>query len=78
MDIVRTSLDIDPEFARKADQIINKPAEEFFDLVNDPGCWNNLARDPAYSEKIKDYRKRLLHEMKSTADPELPYFNPEL
>jgi N-sulfoglucosamine sulfohydrolase len=77
MDIVRTSMDVDPEFARKADQIINKPAEEFFDLVNDPGCWNNLARDPAYAEKIKDYRKRLLHEMKSTADPELPFFNPE-
>ena len=77
MDIIQSSLDDDPEFARKVDQIIHKPVEEFYDLANDPGCWNNLAQDPDYTEKIKEYRKRLHHEMKSTDDPELPFFKLE-
>jgi len=36
-----------------------KPVEEFYDLKNDPFEIHNLAKDPKYSVKIKEYRKAL-------------------
>ncbi|WP_420581017.1 sulfatase-like hydrolase/transferase [Reichenbachiella sp.] len=34
-----------------------KPAEELFDLVNDPHELNNLAEDPKYADKLQELRK---------------------
>ena len=38
-----------------------KPAEELYDLDNDPHEINNLASDPAYQEKLAELRRALIH-----------------
>jgi hypothetical protein len=59
----------------KIEAIIDKPVEELFDLANDPGCWDNLAQDPAHVATLNEYRMKLLSEMESTSDPERPLFD---
>ncbi|TXF87966.1 sulfatase [Neolewinella aurantiaca] len=36
----------------------NKPAEEFYDLANDPDELNNLANQPEYAEQLDQFRRR--------------------
>lgn len=76
-DVVQSALNGDyPRFSEKVDRITkNQPVEELYDLNKDPGCWNNLAQNPEYSKVLSKYRTRLLKEMESTADPELPIVN---
>jgi len=45
-----------------------KPAEELYDLKNDPHEVNNLAGDPAYAEELKRHREILDRWMKETDD----------
>jgi len=33
--------------------------EEFYDIVNDPYEWNNVANDPAYKDHLSDFRQRV-------------------
>jgi len=75
IDVVQSSLNADhPRLLAKIEAIINKPAEELFDLTNDPGCWDNLAQDPAHVGTLNEYRMKLSSEMESTSDPEWPLF----
>lgn len=37
----------------------NRPVEEFYELKSDPEEIQNLAADPKYSEKLKDFRKQM-------------------
>jgi N-sulfoglucosamine sulfohydrolase len=55
--------------------MVYRAPEELYDLKKDPGCWNNLAQNPDYKEKLNEYRKKLYKEMTETADPELSVFN---
>ena len=45
-----------------------KPAEELYDLQQDPGELTNLADDPAHSELLAEFRERLLQEMLAIRD----------
>lgn len=45
-----------------------KPAEELYDLKNDPHELNNLAQDPNYKKVLKNHRKLLKKWVKSTGD----------
>lgn len=45
-----------------------KPAEELYDLANDPHEINNLANDPKHQEALKQHRQHLEQWMKATDD----------
>lgn len=49
--------------------VARRPAEELYDVQNDPACLRNLAADPAYAEITRDHRERLLAFLKSSGDP---------
>lgn len=49
-----------------------RPAEQLFDVENDPHEINNLATDPAYREVLQDLRMRLAARVKSM--PDLSFF----
>lgn len=53
------------------------PDEELYDLVFDPGEWQNLAGDPAHGDVLEDMRKRLDAWMRETDDPALTNSVPE-
>jgi arylsulfatase A-like enzyme len=46
-----------------------RPAEQFFDLKNDPDQTNNLAADPAYAERKKALADQLMKVLRDTGDP---------
>lgn len=45
-----------------------RPAEELYDLKNDPHQIKNLANDPAYTKELKRHREILQHWIKKTDD----------
>jgi arylsulfatase A-like enzyme len=45
-----------------------RPAEELYDLSNDPYTMMNLASDPGYGTILKDFRNTLLHWMRDSQD----------
>ena len=45
------------------------PAEELYDLENDPHCLRNLAPDAAYAEVTRQHRERLMQMLVQTGDP---------
>lgn len=55
-----------------------RPAEELYDIVNDPGCMNNLADDPAHSAGLSDLRTRLQDYLTRTGDPRVTEDGEEL
>jgi arylsulfatase A-like enzyme len=71
-EIVAEYLDDDhPRLVAKVDAIVHKVPEELFDLGRDPGCWDNLADDPAHAAVLARYRGILEQRMRESADPEL-------
>jgi uncharacterized sulfatase len=46
----------------------HRPAEELFDIHEDPACLNNLATDPAFAKVRADLSKRLIGYLKETND----------
>lgn len=46
-----------------------RPAEELYDLKNDPDQVNNLAADPAFAAKRRELADRLMKELKTANDP---------
>ena len=46
-----------------------RPAEQLFDLKNDPEQTRNLAGDPAYAQPQAKLREQLLRELRETGDP---------
>ncbi len=55
--------------ARRTQDYLQRPAEELYDLENDPEEVKNLAGDPRHAELIKKFRGRLLDFQKRTDDP---------
>jgi arylsulfatase A-like enzyme len=43
--------------------------DELYDLVNDPGEVNNLARDPEFADRLRQLQERLLYHLESINDP---------
>ncbi len=46
-----------------------RPAEELFDVINDPGCLKNLAGDPAHEAVRAELAGRLEQYLRVTGDP---------
>lgn len=46
-----------------------RPAEELFDLEQDPGCLDNLAEKPDFSQALEDHRRELDAYLAETGDP---------
>ncbi|WP_254412634.1 sulfatase family protein [Dyadobacter diqingensis] len=46
-----------------------RPAEEFYDIVNDPGCLQNLIGDKQYLQQIGKLRSKLTDYQRTTKDP---------
>jgi len=59
----------DPEIAKRVELYRHRIKEEFYDLKNDPDALKNLIDDPAYSNKINEFRDRMLQSMKQYNDP---------
>lgn len=50
-----------------------RPAEELFDIRNDPGCLKNLASDPAFAAEKNRLAARLLKKLEETNDPRVTH-----
>ena len=60
----------DPYFNRYLHLAVGKrPAEELYDIENDPGCVNNLALNPDFKEITERLRDRLSKMLEETGDP---------
>lgn len=46
-----------------------RPADELFDIVNDPDCIHNLASNPKYATTIKELMAKLGKELRRQKDP---------
>jgi hypothetical protein len=68
-DVVSSSLSKSEKLKLKMDFMRNRPIEEFYDLTEDPGCWDNLINDKSYHDKINEFRVHLKKEMWETNDP---------
>lgn len=59
----------DPEFGKFLRLATDKrPAEELFDIRNDPACVNNLAANPEHAETRQLLHDRLMKELRVTGD----------
>ena len=48
-----------------------RPAEELYDIVADPDCVNNIARDPAHAGTVAKLWKQLQVELTAQGDPRI-------
>jgi N-sulfoglucosamine sulfohydrolase len=48
-----------------------RPAEELYDLTQDPDCVKNLADDPAYSARREELKEQLFSQLTEEGDPRL-------
>jgi len=58
----------------RAVQLVRRPPEEFYNTRKDPGCWNNLIKNPEQKPRFEKYKKALEQEMRTTGDPESHVF----
>ena len=56
------------EAKKLTDRFVNRPAVEFYDTRTDPSEFNNLANDPGYTQKIGEFKKKLLAWMDQQGD----------
>ncbi|QGY45630.1 sulfatase-like hydrolase/transferase [Maribellus comscasis] len=75
VDVIASSISENLKLAARTEFLRKRPVEEFYDLSNDPGCWNNLINDEQYADKIKEFKAYLKKEMMQTNDPERYYYN---
>lgn len=50
---------------------VKRPAEELFNISDDPACLNNLADDDTYSELLAELRGKLESDLHKQADPRI-------
>ncbi|QIP17361.1 sulfatase [Spirosoma aureum] len=58
----------DPQAKRITERIEKRPALEFYDTQSDPWELNNLAGDPTYQDRIRQYNQKLQEWMKQQGD----------
>lgn len=69
LDVLTENAD-NPYFNRYLHLSVGKrPAEELYDIKNDPGCINNLALNSEYEQLTRKFRNRLEEYLESTGDP---------
>ena len=62
------AVDGDATAAEKINRYENRPAEEFYAILEDPYEWNNLANDPQYGEYKAQLKQELSHWMGCCGD----------
>ena len=62
------AVDGDATAAEKINRYENRPAEEFYAILEDPYEWNNLANDPQYGEYKAQLKQELSHWMECCGD----------
>lgn len=59
----------DPNVGRHLEAAIGKrPPDELFDILQDPGCLQNLAQVPAFRAELERHRELLVSHLKATGD----------
>jgi N-sulfoglucosamine sulfohydrolase len=58
----------DPKIKARGEYYTKRPVEEFFDLRQDPGCWNNQINQKKYAIQINAMRKEIYRIMEHTKD----------
>ena len=64
-----------PDYAERADFILQRVPEELYDVKKDPGCLNNLVHNPEYASVLKSFQKEMYHVLKETSDHELDNYS---
>ena len=64
----QTKAQTDADAADKTGRFENRPAEELYDVINDPYEWNNLVDDPRYDKVKKDLKAKLYKWMAQQGD----------
>ena len=60
-----------PNYAERADFILQRVPEELYDTKKDPGCLNNLALNPEYQTVLKSFQKNMTQLLEESTDHEL-------
>ena len=64
----------DAQWAERANYLLVRAPEEFYNLKKDPNCLNNLINSPEYTQKIATFRTATGRWLKQTQDYVLPPF----
>lgn len=68
-----------PKFAAMLELIVGRhPAEELYDIGNDPDCLHNLATSPGHAAAKAKLAKQMDEELKRTRDPRVYGENPDI
>ena len=59
----------DPVWAARAEYLLTRVPEEFFDLRTDPHCMNNLIDKAKQQDRIKQFKAMLAGHLKDSEDP---------
>lgn len=62
----RDAEEVSPYFHLAIDK---RPAEELFDMRNDPECLHNLVSDPTHAQSLETLRAQMMAELTETKDP---------
>ena len=60
-----------PDYKKRAKFMKFRAPEELYDIVKDPGCRNNLAKNPEFRPVLEKIRKNMIQLLKETQDHEL-------
>jgi len=72
--IIGKNAKVTPKLAERIRFYRYRVPEEFYDIQDDPGCWENLIAAPEHQVRIQVFRHDLLAVMKTSKDPELNRF----
>lgn len=59
----------DPAWKTRADYLLTRAPEEFFDLRSDPHCLNNLIDDKSHQNQIERCQRMIAEHLEQTEDP---------
>jgi N-sulfoglucosamine sulfohydrolase len=60
-----------PDYRERVHFMEYRTPEELYDIVKDPGCLNNLAKNKEYQQMINEFRTKMENMLKNTYDQEL-------
>ena len=80
MKAMRNAGESDPAIQARVQDFLYRTTEELYDIRNDPGCLNNLLKDPSTAPggQTSAMTKRLWHWMKRTGDPQRRLFESQV
>ena len=74
MAAMQAAAESDPAIADRIKLFRYRVPEEFYDLLNDPDCLNNLIHDTQHATTIASMQEQLIRQMRKTDDPMLDAF----